>query len=293
MNLPARITVTAAEFTRQFGQLRHGLGDSPVHVTHHGRETHVLLSAARFDELRRMSTGMADRRPLPDLAVFAEWIEHAVFVLDAAGTVVFANAAAHALARAEIGALAGLPLWSAVPALAGTLVEVQARNALATGERSVAELPSPIGSGRWLRIAIEPAALATTVLIRDITAEVTRERLGDEPSAIAAAAGRHHRVAIVRLNPRGHIVRADAAFCELVKLDAERLAGVAFADLVPTARKAALRTTLDIVLGGGEVADIATELLTNDGRAVAVSGVLAGARGIYGLDGAVLLITPD
>ena len=52
------VTITAAELQKQFGRYREIAIREPVSVTHHGRESLVVLSA---DEYRRLKA-MDDRR---------------------------------------------------------------------------------------------------------------------------------------------------------------------------------------------------------------------------------------
>jgi prevent-host-death family protein len=54
------VTVTAAELQRQFGRYRDLALKEPVSITHHGRESLVVLSA---DEYRRLKS-LDDRQAL-------------------------------------------------------------------------------------------------------------------------------------------------------------------------------------------------------------------------------------
>ena len=54
------VTVTAAELQRQFGRYRDLALREPVSITHHGRESLVVLSA---DEYRRLKS-LDDRQAL-------------------------------------------------------------------------------------------------------------------------------------------------------------------------------------------------------------------------------------
>lgn len=47
------ITVTSAEFQKQFGQFRELAQHEPVTVTSHGRDSVVLLSAAEYLKLKQ------------------------------------------------------------------------------------------------------------------------------------------------------------------------------------------------------------------------------------------------
>jgi PHD/YefM family antitoxin component YafN of YafNO toxin-antitoxin module len=50
------VKVTAAEFQKQFGRFRDLALKSPVSVTHHGRESLVLLSNDEYQRLKALDT---------------------------------------------------------------------------------------------------------------------------------------------------------------------------------------------------------------------------------------------
>jgi PAS domain S-box-containing protein len=289
MNMATRITVTAAEFTRRFGQLRQTLGDRPVFVTHHGRETHVLLSAARFAALREQQDRPEGAPALP--RGVADWIRDGLILLDPAGAVRTINEQAAALLGCNAQSVVGLRLADAVPALRRTVMETIMERALATCEHASADVPHPDIAGRWIQLAVHPAAGGATVVIRDITAEVSAERLADEATSFAAACVAHPDIAQLRVNPRGHLTAADGTLCDWIGLDSERLRGVAVADLMPTARKAEFRAALDDVLSNGSDRHVTSALLTNRGTPLPVTIALSRLAGCYGVEGAVLLAT--
>jgi prevent-host-death family protein len=66
------ITVTAAELQKQFGRYRDAAIREPVAVTHHGRESLVVLSADEYRRLKALDTQQAVRPwDLPDDLVSA------------------------------------------------------------------------------------------------------------------------------------------------------------------------------------------------------------------------------
>jgi prevent-host-death family protein len=70
------VTVTAAELQKQFGRYREAAIREPVSVTHHGRESLVMLSADEYKRLKALD----NRQPvypweLPD--ALAEALEKA------------------------------------------------------------------------------------------------------------------------------------------------------------------------------------------------------------------------
>lgn len=288
MNVQSRLVVTAADFTRHFGQLRHGPGEMPVFVTHHGRETHVLLSAAQYDRLRGGAETRLDRRgEVPDAMLLAALLPQGVLLLDRDGTIFAANPAAAAMLARDVETLGGRPLAEALPDLDGSALGGCIRRAIDSGEAQRADLPSPTRPGRWLQVDCRPAARATMVMLHDITDEVLRDRLADADRAAAQALRLHDALGEVRLSPRGRIDMVDSVLSGWLGLPAERLAGIALADLVPVRGRPAFRDALDGVLRGEGDAQLRCDLLGNDGQGVAVDIALVELRGLYGSEGAL------
>ena len=53
------IEVTAAEFQKQFGRYRDTALKQPVSVTHHGRESLVMVAADEYKRLKALDTRQA------------------------------------------------------------------------------------------------------------------------------------------------------------------------------------------------------------------------------------------
>ncbi|MGR3179697.1 MAG: type II toxin-antitoxin system Phd/YefM family antitoxin [Candidatus Anammoxibacter sp.] len=64
------ITVTSAEFQKQFGQFRELAQHEPVTVTSHGRDSVVLLSATEYTKLKTSKKGTATDEFKKDVADF-------------------------------------------------------------------------------------------------------------------------------------------------------------------------------------------------------------------------------
>jgi prevent-host-death family protein len=61
------VTITAAELVKQFGFYRDLARREPVSVTHHGRESVVVMSADEYKRLKAIDTRQAFyTRELPD-----------------------------------------------------------------------------------------------------------------------------------------------------------------------------------------------------------------------------------
>ncbi len=291
MNIQSKLVVTAAEFTRQFGQLRHGPGDPPIFVTHHGRETHVLMGRAHYDSLRADAPAGERSDPLPAIAGLAGMLPQGVLLLDAGGTIFAANCAAGTMLGHQPEGLAGRPFADALPEIASSPIGGCIRRALDSGEAQCADLPSPARPGRWLQVDCRPAPGHTVVLLHDITEDVLRHRLADRDRAAAQAMRLHGAVGEIALSMRGQVDAADGVVCDWLGLAEDRIHGVALADLMPVPERPALREALDAVLRGHGPTTFAGTLVSNRGEAVAVSIALVELRGVYGSEGAVALLT--
>ncbi len=53
------VTITAAELQKQFGRYRETAIKEPVSITHHGRESLVMLSADEYKRLKAFDTRQA------------------------------------------------------------------------------------------------------------------------------------------------------------------------------------------------------------------------------------------
>lgn len=284
-------TVTAAELVRSFAKWRDLSRQKPVHVTNHGRETHILLGVEIYQALAggvaRAENPTADE---DETINFADWIDDAVIIYDQHLNITFANRVATAICRRPLQPLIGQPLTVALPEAAGTLLEVHARRTAVGSEPNGADIPSPFHAGSWLRIHTFPLGRRTVLMFRDISDEVERHRLADVKSALIDTMTLHGGIGYVRLSQRGEIERVDPPFCAMLGLPEERLVGVPLADLVDRSQRAEFRTAVDAVLRQGDRAKIDAAFLTNTGALVHVTAAICPLHGAYGAEGAVILM---
>lgn len=284
-----RRSVPAAELVRNFAHWREVGSREPVMVTHHGRETHVFMGLDRF---RTMAIG-DEEAPAPDRTFeLAARIHQGLVLCGPDLSIDYVNGVALAMAKRWDRHLEGQMLWDAFPELAGTLTEAHIRHSLSSGEASAADIPSPFRDDVWLHVQTFPFAGGVALLLRDITADMQRHRLADVKSAILKAMGVHGGVGYVRVSMRGFIDVVNDSFCAMVGLGADRLADVPVADLVELPARPAFRERLERVLRGEGDMRFATQLLTNGGALAPVDAAIARLHGIYGTEGAVIVITP-
>lgn len=287
--------VTAAELVRNFARWRDIGARDPVVVTHHGRETHMLLSIDHYRSLAR-----ADRRQdqaevngrLRDLAAS---LHEGLILCTADFTIDAANGAALAMTRRRHEPIDGASLWEAIPELGNTLIEAHLRHSLASGARSAADIPSPFFPDSWLHVESFAFGEGVALLLRDISQDVRQHRLADAKTAMLRAIEVHGVVAYARLSARGFIESINSRFCTLLGLPEERLRQVSLPDLADVASRASLRETLEHVLRGDGDRRLRVALLTNRGDLVTGDLALVRLQGTYGTEGAVAILTevPD
>lgn len=292
MNTPTQgHHVTAVELVRNFAHWRDTGAREPVVVTHHGRETHMLLGIDQYRDLARAGRAEAvgaDADRLRDLAAFL----HEGLILCAADfTVRLANTAALAMTRCADRAIEGVPLWQAVPGLAGTLIETHLRRCLASGARSAADMPSPFRPDQWLQVECFVLADEIGLLLRDIDPDVRQNRMADEQAATVHAIDVQGHVAHARLSMRGFLEAVNPGFCAIVGLPEARLAEVPLPDLVDIADRPGLRAQLEAVLRGDGDRRLRIRFLNNMGACVPVDMALVRLEGLYGGEGAIAVLT--
>ncbi len=282
------IFVRASEFARQFGHLSQA--GRTVFVTHHGRETHALLPIANYHEF--VATAKSDDHE----AIFSnqelvDWLPLLLVVVDDQRTIVLANRTAHAMARKTEAALPGHGLFDAFPALRDTMFESYCNRTERTGEPCSFELPGLFGSDTWHRMETFRTHHGVVILAHDITDDVKAYRLADTKKALIEAILAHGGIGYIWFNVRGRIEQVDAAMSDLLQLPRERLGSVPVIDLVPVGQRVMLREVIEEVLSHGGTQRFETEFLRNDGTTVPAVGAINDLRGIYGSEGAVMVVT--
>lgn len=288
-------SVSAAELVRNFAECRETAGKKHLYVTHHGRATHVLLGIDEYQGLHDAARSReAGEHPPGDAALLqmlAQWLDEAIILCDADMTIAFANRVTQALCRRTVQELVDRPLVEALPQIAGSMLEVHARRTAIGGESSTADIPSPFHEDRWLRFQSLPLGDWNALLFRDITDEVRHHRLADVQEAILDAMRAHGDIAFVRVSIRGTIERVNEPWTRLIGLPADRLHGIALADVIATPDRARFREALEAVIRGAGSRRVDAHMLTNDGDLAPLHLALEPLQGIYGSEGAVMLAT--
>lgn len=281
-------SVAAAELVRNFAHWREVGAREPVMITHHGRETHIFMGLDRFRNLEVANEAMASPDRMRELA---GRIYQGLVLCRGDLSIDYVNSVALAMTKRWDRHLEGRLLWDALPEFSGTLTQAHIRHSLTSGEASAADIPSPFRSDSWLHFETFPFADGVALLLRDITADMQRNRLADVKAAILKAMSAHGGVGYVRVSTRGFIQAADDTFCAMVGLPEDRLSSIALPDLVELPARPQFREQLEKVLRGDGDRRVASRLLTNDGTILPVQAAMAQLHGTYGTEGAVIVVT--
>jgi len=170
--VPPSSTVAAAEIVRNFSEVRQQALGAPVVVTHHGKDTHVLCSAALFRTLTRRREAIGDDAVALQLVQLAAWIDQGLILIDPDARILHANPALLCLFPYDPARLIGRVLFEAIPEFAGSIAEPYLRRAIGSRETRLFEMPSPFRHDAWLQCRHAPVGDGTALLFRDIAPEM-------------------------------------------------------------------------------------------------------------------------
>lgn len=288
---------TAADFVRHFGNWRDAARDGPVFVTHHGRSTHVLLDIAAYEDLLARpesaprDTDVGSGPLAAPIAGFIDWLSLGTILCDADVRILAINRTAASMIGRAAEELVGHVLWEAVPQLAHSLGQTYILRCLQTGEPSAADLPSALRPDNWVRLDAFPVGGGVGIVIRDITDEVTRNRLANVKETILKAMSLHGEIGYMRLSTVGAIDRVDDPLCAMIGLPEARLIGVTATDIMARRQRSPFREVLAEVMTTGGEARFDGALLGNDGHEIPVKVALVSLRGAYGVEGCIAIFT--
>lgn len=283
-------SVTSAELVRTFGYWRQQAEHGPVFVSHHGRDTHVLLTKAQYDHFASREGG-ATADPYRLMTDLTDRIAQGFVLLDAEMRIIIINTAACTAAQVHPADVLGRHATDAFPALRRSFLYPKVLRALHQRESSAADAPLVDHNDAWVHFETFPFDGGVACLFRNITEEVRSHRLADVKAAMIKAMELNGRVGHVRVSSRGIINRVDPAFQSMLKLPEDRLLGVPLVDVVAKSDRVAMRDSLEEVLGHGTPQTLELRLLANDGSLVTIRAAIVELRGEYASEGAVMVAT--
>ncbi|MGQ3099604.1 MAG: PAS domain-containing protein [Sphingopyxis solisilvae] len=285
--------VSAADFIRGFANWRLQSARSPVVVTHHGKDAHVLIS---LDDYRRLGPSADGGGRTPDwlqqsLAPLVESLRDAIILMDRDWRIAAINPAACDMVEMACADLVGQPLSRAVPSVEGSLLVHHIVRLLDHRERFSGEVPDLLRPRQWTQVDLIPLPVGGAIVLRDITAAIDENRSADACRVLLGAIEAEGSIGHARLSVRETVEDANAALTAMVGVDRAAITRVRFSALLPISHRAAFGEALETVFRTGQVMRIASQLATRDGGAIDVQLSIAERRGRYASDGAVVLVT--
>ncbi len=282
--------VTSAELVRSFAKWREAAHSAPVQITTHGRVSHILSGIKLHEQMARPDTNENASTADEYLSNFSEWLDECMLLCDTDEKILYANARV----RQSLGITTkhvGMTLGQAMPEVEDSVVQLQYRRTLRSGEALVADLPSVFDPERWMSLRTIRLGNRLILMMRDITDEVHQFRMADAKAALYAAISNHPLVGYVRVDARGLIAKTDASFDGWIGLSSEKIEGIRLSDLVSRDMRPAFRNVLDAVLQQNERQYVEVELIPNHEEKLQVKCSVQPLRGAYGSEGAAVVMT--
>ncbi len=285
--------VSAADFIRGFANWRLQSARSPVVVTHHGKDAHVLIS---LDDYRRLDGDAVDVAGATDrlqqsLAGLAESIRDGVILIDRQLRIVAANPAACDMLERPCADLIGAPLMTAAPRIEGSLLAHHIVRLIDHRERFAGDVPDILRPRQWLRVDLVPAPVGGALILRDVSDALSGFAANDARQALLAAVEAQGEIGHARISVREAVEAANDTLLEMIGVDAAAIRRVRFSALLAIGYRAAFAEGLEELFRSGHPVRLASQIVTRDGDAIAVTLTITEVRGPYVSDGAVVLVT--
>ncbi len=281
--------VSAADFIRSFANWRLQAARTPVFVTHHGKDAHVLIS---LDDYRRLDGGRpAIDRLQASLPGLVEAMRDGVIVIDREWRIAMINPAAGDMLERAAAGLIGSHLSDALPGLKGSPLLSHIHRLIDHRERFAGELPGLLRPRQWARIDLVPLAVGGAMVIRDISAAMASADAVEQRNALAVAVEAQGFIGRACLSVREMVEDANDVLTAMLGVDAAAIRRVRFSALLATGERAAFAEALEGVFRTGSPARLTSALVTREREPLAVVLAIAERRGTYASDGAIVLVT--
>lgn len=283
--------VSSADFVRGFANWRVQSARTPVVVTHHGKDAHVLIS---LDEYRRLGDGggEGDNASLRySKMLLLESVRDALILIDRERRIAALNPAASDMFEIAAAGLAGQPLTAALPTIEASCIYPHIIRMIDYRERFSGELPSLLRPGQWLRADLVPLPVGGAIILRDVSETIAaRERASAQQAAIRAIdvdAGIGHAL----ISVRDTVEYANDALIRMIGVSEEAIRRVRFSALLAMSVRHQFSEAIETLFGTGSPARLESELVSREGLAVPVTLSVVERRGTYGSEGAAVVVT--
>lgn len=284
--------VSAADFVRSFGIWRERASETPVTITNHGRDTHVLMSSRTFATIANDTAAAPEAaHPYSCMNAVFDRFRDGVIIVDQDLVVRRANVAACDFFKMSAGQIEGSPLERAMPNLKESFALRNIVRTLSNGERSATDVPSITKVGIWLHVETFPVNEGAAIFFRDITGDVEANRQADVKQSIIKAIELDGSIGYARISPREMVLGADRVLRDMMELSEEALQRVKFSTIVVPRGRAAFHEALESVFLHRGPVRIESCLFSNSGVEVPVRLSMVELRGEYATEGAIIAVT--
>lgn len=267
---------------------------TPVLVTHHGKDAHVLIS---FDDYRRLDGDAAgeiaagsDVRQA-SLAGLVESFRDGVILVDRQRRVAALNPAASDMLEIPAAHLIGEEVTTALPAFKDSLIWHHILRLLDYRERFSGDVPGIFRPRQWMHVDLVPLPVGGAIVLRDVSDAMEEFAARDMRQAMLEAIEIDGGIGHARISVRETVEAANAMLTGLLGVDAAAIRRVRFSALLAVGQRAAFVEALEAVFRSGHPARVASQMVTRDGSVVDVTLSIVEVRGPYASDGAVILVT--
>ena len=264
--MPARTTVSAAEFVRNFGFWQERALLQPISITHHGRERLVLAGAEAFSDAAGPAS--ADTRAVKSvearLAAVLDNMSEGFIALAEDLTIMQVNRVAETYFGVNREQLTGASFAAAFPSVQNSLLIEKIRRVMRSREAIKLDTDQFVFVGRALALQIFPLLGGVGILFSNMTeyAELAHEVTGTR--AIAAGVAGHAHISTARCDESGRFVAVDDKLCQWIRFEPSVVLRTKLADLVAPAARRAITATFDDVLSTQRTAQLNVAFLARD-----------------------------
>lgn len=262
--MPGRISVASTDFVRNVGVWQEQALLAPVHITYHGRDRLVLISAERYGAI-----GAVRLQASPELGAlpttFAmENVTEAFVALSPELNVVLANRPAELYFGMSRSELEGVSLSALFPMLAGSVFLTQVRRVVRNREASAFAAELSPSEGQRLEFKVFPLAQGVGLLFANVAERDRREHALADAEAIHAAIGATPEISLLKCDGRGRLTEIDEKFATWTRFDRDVLVGCRLFDLVAVADRRTLGDRFEDCLVSGRASTTVVRITAKD-----------------------------
>lgn len=284
--------VSAADFIRGFASWRLQSARRPVVVTHHGKDAHVLISLDDYRRLDSDTCQSGNGRLEESQILLMESVRDCVILIDREQRIAALNPAASDMLEVAASNFVSQPLAEAVPTLETSVLFPHILRMIDHRERFTGELPSLLRPGQWLRADLIPLPVGGAIVLRDISETLAAREAAGTQQAVIRAIDIEGGIGHASVSVRETVEYANQALLNMIGVNEHAVRRVRFSALLPLTSRNRFSEAIETLFQTGEPMRLESGLVSREGAIVPVTLSIVERRGIYGSDGAAILVTP-